>query len=305
MKHFFLFLYVFSLSSGVSGLFLGIFLYVKSRNKELLYYLSALVIWTLNNLSFILQIYAVSILGVRDSLFDLFHLILYYPTWAALSLCLPMLLFRFLKLEFRISRRLFHAFALLFLAFPFPLVTPSDVRHLSLTNIASLAQVLLFFGILLNTAFVMKKNTKRIANQDVKRLFSILFRLQIVFYPLMLLEKTPLLERAFPFGIGAYPLFYFLCNSLWLYYVSRHLIFPEIVIDGFSDELDVFFGAYRLSKREKEICRPLLQGRSYKKIGDELFISYETVKTHVNNIYGKAGVKNKMELSSLIKKCRP
>ncbi len=305
MKHFFLFLYVFSLSSGVSGLFLGIFLYVKSRNKELIYYLSALVIWTLNNLSFILRIYVASILGVQDSLFDLFHLILYYSTWAALSLCLPLLLFRFLKLKLRLSRKLFHAFALLFLAFPFPLLHIEGNRYPSLANIVSLAQVLLFFAILLNTAFIMKKGTRRIENEDVRKLFTILFHLQIVFYPLMLIEKTPFLSRIFPYGIGSYPLFYFLCNSLWLYYVSRHLIFPEIVMDGFSDELDVFCGIYRLSSREREICGPLVQGESYKEIGEKLFISYETVKTHVNNIYKKASVKNKMGLSSLIKKCRP
>ncbi len=305
MKHFFLLLYVFSLSSGVSGLFLGIFLYAKSRNKELLYYLSALMIWTLNNFSFILRLYVVSILGVRDSLFDLFHLILYYSTWAALSLCLPLLLFRFLKLKFRLSRKLFHAFALLFLAFPFPLANVNESRFPSYTNIATLAQVLLFYGILFNTAFLMKKGTLKIVNRDVGRLFTILFYLQIVFYPLMLIEKIPFLSESFPYGIGSYPLFYFICNSLWLYYVSRHLIFPEIVMNGFSDELDVFYGSYRLSRREKEICRPLIDGKSYREISRQLFISYETVKTHVNNIYEKAGVNNKMELSALIKKCRP
>lgn len=55
----------------------------------------------------------------------------------------------------------------------------------------------------------------------------------------------------------------------------------------------------KLSEREKEILYVLLRGCSYKEIGDRLFISVNTVKTHTKNIYSKLGLKNRIELFSI------
>ncbi len=51
-----------------------------------------------------------------------------------------------------------------------------------------------------------------------------------------------------------------------------------------------------LSSREKEILKALVAGKSYKKIGDELFISPHTVRKHVANIYEKLHVNNKAQV---------
>lgn len=47
---------------------------------------------------------------------------------------------------------------------------------------------------------------------------------------------------------------------------------------------------YNLSEREKEVLSQLVKGLSLKMIADELFVSRETVKTHVKNIYSKLHV---------------
>ncbi len=52
---------------------------------------------------------------------------------------------------------------------------------------------------------------------------------------------------------------------------------------------------YSLSKREKEILYLLSQGYSYKNIADKLFISIDTVRSHIRKIYGKLQVKSKLE----------
>jgi DNA-binding CsgD family transcriptional regulator len=57
-----------------------------------------------------------------------------------------------------------------------------------------------------------------------------------------------------------------------------------------------------LSNREMEIAQLLLTGKSYREIGEMLFIAPSTVKTHVLRIYEKAGVKNKMELANRLAK---
>ncbi|MFA0814783.1 MAG: LuxR C-terminal-related transcriptional regulator [Anaerofustis sp.] len=51
-----------------------------------------------------------------------------------------------------------------------------------------------------------------------------------------------------------------------------------------------------LTERENQIVACLLKGLTYKMIADELYLSENTVKTHIKNIYSKLEVKNKSEL---------
>ena len=55
-----------------------------------------------------------------------------------------------------------------------------------------------------------------------------------------------------------------------------------------------------ITQREQEVLQLLVTGKTYKEIAAELFISLPTVKTHVSNIYSKAKVRNRLELSNLI-----
>ena len=52
---------------------------------------------------------------------------------------------------------------------------------------------------------------------------------------------------------------------------------------------------YQLSDREKELLKCMIDGDDYKKIADKLFISYETVRTHVKHIYKKLHVASRSE----------
>ena len=53
-----------------------------------------------------------------------------------------------------------------------------------------------------------------------------------------------------------------------------------------------------LSGREKEILSCLSDGNSYKIIADNLFISIDTVRSHIRNIYKKLHVHNQSEAVS-------
>jgi DNA-binding NarL/FixJ family response regulator len=50
-----------------------------------------------------------------------------------------------------------------------------------------------------------------------------------------------------------------------------------------------------LTEREKEILKCISDGKSNKEISDCLFVSVETVKSHIKNIYKKLNVKNRVE----------
>lgn len=56
-----------------------------------------------------------------------------------------------------------------------------------------------------------------------------------------------------------------------------------------------------LTPREREIACYISEGKSYKEIAELLFISQNTVRNHVNHIYKKLEVKNKVELTNRLK----
>lgn len=62
-----------------------------------------------------------------------------------------------------------------------------------------------------------------------------------------------------------------------------------------------FYTRYDITSREQEIIDRIIKGKTNEEIGDELFISTKTVKNYVSNIYKKTGVKNRVQLTNLLK----
>ncbi len=52
---------------------------------------------------------------------------------------------------------------------------------------------------------------------------------------------------------------------------------------------------YKLSEREKDVLKSLVDGNSYKMVAAELDISIDTVRTHIRSIYEKLHVNSKSE----------
>jgi DNA-binding NarL/FixJ family response regulator len=61
---------------------------------------------------------------------------------------------------------------------------------------------------------------------------------------------------------------------------------------------------YALTKREIEVLEQLCKGLDYKSIAENLFISVGTVRKHIENIYSKLHVNNKVEAINLANKER-
>ena len=68
--------------------------------------------------------------------------------------------------------------------------------------------------------------------------------------------------------------------------------------------LDVMLQNYSISNREREIMELILQGKSNKEIEDILFISYNTVKNHIYNLYQKLGVKSRGQMIHFVLESR-
>jgi DNA-binding NarL/FixJ family response regulator len=63
-----------------------------------------------------------------------------------------------------------------------------------------------------------------------------------------------------------------------------------------------FIEEFGISMREKEIIELIMQGKTNNDIENTLFISFNTVKNHIYNIYKKTGVNSRTQLLYMIKK---
>ncbi len=86
------------------------------------------------------------------------------------------------------------------------------------------------------------------------------------------------------FFVATIPIVYILWNLISL---ILYIYFYVFHIPGIDSILKNKIEEFNLSKREEEVVHHLLSGLSYKKIGEVLFISIDTVKTHIANIYRK------------------
>ena len=67
------------------------------------------------------------------------------------------------------------------------------------------------------------------------------------------------------------------------------------VVTAFQQNITYSDPQENLSLREKEVLEWLSKGYSYKEIAGKLFISIETVRTHIRNIYEKLHARNRKE----------
>lgn len=71
-----------------------------------------------------------------------------------------------------------------------------------------------------------------------------------------------------------------------------------------EENLQNLADAYAISAREAEVLQLLTKGSSYKQIADELFLSTNTIRKHVENIYRKLHINTKVEAIQLVQKYR-
>ncbi len=103
--------------------------------------------------------------------------------------------------------------------------------------------------------------------------------------------------HTFPENVIIFAAAYFFWNLFLLRYIIGKFFlntFPGNTLKEVINDL-------KLTEREKEILYLLAQGQSNRKIGTQLFISETTVKTHIQNIYKKLEVNNRVQLFNLLK----
>jgi DNA-binding CsgD family transcriptional regulator len=87
-------------------------------------------------------------------------------------------------------------------------------------------------------------------------------------------------------------------NVIPIFWLKKFFLrlYIRISSENSGQLLDVFAQDKQISKREREIMELILQGKSNKEIEQLLFISYNTVKNHIYNIYQKLGVNSRGQM---------
>ena len=84
-------------------------------------------------------------------------------------------------------------------------------------------------------------------------------------------------------------------------YLGKYHGDESSVQNDFAEMLENFIREFEISKREREVIELISKGMTNQEISEALFISLQTVKDHVHRIFVKTGVKNRIQLTNLIR----
>ncbi|MBI9069078.1 MAG: helix-turn-helix transcriptional regulator [Salinivirgaceae bacterium] len=139
-------------------------------------------------------------------------------------------------------------------------------------------------------SLIQKKIEKRI----------LLFRFGIIIAGLTIFKGVSLYFTDFHFLIGLYFILLYFAGYLPLALLSKvYFKKNSYAVQENTSEIDYLFGKYKITPREKEIIIEVCKGKTNKQISEDLFITLQTVKDHLHNIFQKTEVKNRVQLSKL------
>jgi DNA-binding CsgD family transcriptional regulator len=122
---------------------------------------------------------------------------------------------------------------------------------------------------------------------------------------LMLLGFVPFAVSYFlhdPYGDSASVVTRLWLNVVPILWLQRFFLpyYGRLASTDEGVRLDSLVMEYNISKREREIMELILEGKSNKEIEGQLFISFNTVKNHIYNLYQKLGVNSRTQLMHLV-----
>jgi DNA-binding CsgD family transcriptional regulator len=164
-----------------------------------------------------------------------------------------------------------------------------------------------FIGIIsfLLIPFYIFFKTRKLADyrqKKVARHFSLIYL--ICFGTSSLITSRLILPYFIPYTVSLMVFSFFVVNLpplLYLFFSLQKLSLDSEHSATQESDLRDFCIVHKISKREQEIIELMLRGMSNADIENTLFISPHTVKNHIYNIYQKLGVKNRVQVSNLIR----
>lgn len=172
-------------------------------------------------------------------------------------------------------------------------------------NLRILIKDAVFLSIILYCILIIASYYTRLDDSDEKKFFRKIVFLLLLLLP-AIISDTFFLEYI---KLKFFPIVYVLIGLMFFnYYVkiireslqNLGIVNLQLNIKKFPKE--ILAKKYGLTRREIEVVELLREGKAYLSIAEELYISVNTVKSHIKKAYQKLSVGNRMELANIIGK---
>jgi DNA-binding CsgD family transcriptional regulator len=179
------------------------------------------------------------------------------------------------------------------------LLETKNPKPLGIIYLISLIAILIILSLTFIKVLFFTRGLSDKDKQKAAKTFGFIYLLCFIFYMITLIYFSDpysgtFFEHFLLFSLNLPPLFYL------KWFLKKYYLDHPLQLDKEPNWGSVF-SKYKISNREGEIMRLLLEGKSNKDIEDELFISIKTVKNHIFHIYQKLKVKNRVQLVNLVR----
>jgi len=297
-------LFYFFLTFCTGFLIFGSLLFYRILNKqrELNYFLIFYATFTL--ISFLNLISTYLNINLKG---DLYYFLRYLENPIVLILFLfttPYFIHHLINDEKSKSKNIFItiiAIILLIFNLLFIFIEPSKIEN----NWRIIIKDVIFTATILYCILIIARYYKRLDDSDEKNFFRKIVFLLLLLFPAIISDTFFLEYIRFKF----FPIVYVMIGIMFYNYYIKFIREGLQSIGSenlqFSNKKlpkELLANAYGLTQREIEVVELLREGKAYLSIAEELFISVNTVKSHIKKAYQKLNVGNRMELANLINK---
>lgn len=320
MKHLILLLYLMSYTSGIGAITLGGFYYMKTKNMSIKYISLADIFFTVFLFFDTLNFYTDVLISQFPTWLQIVKIagltfasigIIYFFTLAAYS-AMEIELLKQKKFIYFILTALFFILiiSIIYILYCLKLISLS----VALQTGFFLPNIFTSIWSVYNIIFITKNWTK--ISIKIKQFVFILVIFIAIMMPISVLSNMIQYWHSISIPIAYSPIEYFFINLLAIIFAKRNLQagnfdfislnksvhnnFETVVLKQIQQSFEEFSILYKLTQREIEIINLVVAGFSNQEIAAKLFISSNTVRNHIYNIYKKLEIKNRFELINLI-----
>ena len=307
MEHLSLLLWFLILSFGVLAFFYTYQTYKKYKIPLLKYLLFYIVTYNFSIFIFIILNYIrINLLQEGEILYNkiLMFLIYFGGFFIHIGMCISLVLcvyeLKEVKIPEKFNQILIAVLSVLGFNYVYGIII--FVKNLNLSWLANtyysagIVSIITIFVFLLNLIYGSRLETDSVKKR-VLASFGILYFLTYASFFITPFTPSPLdiVLSGFVF------IFINIIPVIWLKYYFL-IYYDSLFIGKGQSNLDIFSKQHNITKREKELIELLLKGKTNEEITELLFISKNTVKNQLYNLYKKLGVKSRTEVIYLISK---
>ncbi|WP_270563105.1 helix-turn-helix domain-containing protein [Clostridium beijerinckii] len=151
--------------------------------------------------------------------------------------------------------------------------------------------------------YIGLKNYSQVVNKNLRQAIKVFILITIIFLPFITIESykpyIELIKNIDLLKISALPAYFLTINIFSIIFVLKYFNTSPFVDN--NKLIDSFKQKYDITEKQSEIIELIIEGLTYKEIAEKLFISPKTVDNHVQNIYKKLNVNNKMQLLNFVR----